>query len=76
MHGTFNGVDLRQITSRHILKRDGKILSSFRVLDGGAKLEAQLRLGAPALLILSIRDRCSQHREVERRRGPGLRGRD
>jgi len=49
MHGTFNGVELRQILWRKIVGTT----SSFRVLDGGAKLEAQLRVGSQALLILS-----------------------
>ncbi len=54
MHGTFNGIQLRRISSRSVTKTErGTTLSSFRVIDGGILLEAQLRLGARALLILS-----------------------
>ena len=54
MHGTFNGVRLRQITSRKIgTTPRGSKLEGFRVLDRVPELEAKLRLDAPALLILS-----------------------
>jgi hypothetical protein len=54
MHGTFNGIQLRRITSRKILKtRNGVTLSSFRVSEPAPALEEKLRLGAPGLLILS-----------------------
>ena len=54
MHGTFNGVQLRRITSRKIgSSPTGSKLEGFRVLDRLPELEARLNLNAPALLILS-----------------------
>ena len=54
MHGTFNGIHLRKITSGSINPTDrGTILSSFRVAERVPTLEAVLRLDIPRLLILS-----------------------
>ena len=54
MNGTFNGVQLRRITSRHdTTDPTGTTLISFRVLDVIPALEEKLRLNEPALLILS-----------------------
>jgi len=54
MHGTFNGVRLKQIISRKILTTEaGATLTSFRVGGHVPQLEEILRLDIPALLILS-----------------------
>jgi hypothetical protein len=54
MHGTFNGVRLKRITSRKILNtKAGSRLYGFRVTGRVPELEMKLRLDAPALLILS-----------------------
>jgi hypothetical protein len=54
MHGTFNGVRLRRITSLAITSTDTSSLTAFRVLERPLRdLAAELRLNAPALLILS-----------------------
>jgi len=58
MHGSFNGVQLRTISSRKITKTpDGATLYGFRVTgkipkETSETLEATLRLHGPALLIL------------------------
>jgi hypothetical protein len=57
MHGTFNGVRLRRITSLKIESTDTAILTTFRVLERQLRdLEAELRVNAPALLILADRE--------------------
>jgi hypothetical protein len=54
MNGNFNGVRLRNITSREITKSGrGMTLYTFRVTEFPDDLEPALRLGAPGLLILS-----------------------
>jgi hypothetical protein len=54
MHGNFNGIRLRNITSRKITTTDrGTTLYSFRVTGNLPELEAVLQLQTPALLILS-----------------------
>jgi hypothetical protein len=71
MHGTFNGVRLKRITS---VSNDNSVpgftRTTFRVLDGvTSKLEGVLRLNGPALLILA-------DQEVEGRHPQRLRDRD
>ena len=57
MHGTFNGVRLRRITALKIESTDTANLTAFRVLERPLRdLETELRVGAPALLILSNRE--------------------
>jgi hypothetical protein len=54
MHGSFNGVGLSNITSKQVtLIEGGKTLFRFRVTEFPDDLEPKLRLGAPALLVLS-----------------------
>ena len=55
MHGTFNGLPIRNISSMKIeTDPSGIKRTSFRVLDASLpKLEQILHLRAPALLILS-----------------------
>jgi hypothetical protein len=54
MHGNFNGIRLKKITSRKITITDrGTTLYSFRAAGILPELEAILRLESPALLILS-----------------------
>ncbi len=55
MHGTFNGVPLKKITSvKTTTDPSGISRSAFRVLDGPLpELEQVLRLEAPDVLILS-----------------------
>jgi hypothetical protein len=55
MHGTFNGIRLKRITSVASDKSvPGFTRITFRVLDGVTpQLESVLRLNAPALLILA-----------------------
>ena len=54
MNGNFNGIRLRNITSREITKSGrGTTLYTFRVTEFPDDLEPVLRLGTPALLILS-----------------------
>jgi len=54
MHGTFNGVRLRRITSVATESAGDKRLTTFRALEYRLpELEAQLHLDAHALVILS-----------------------
>ena len=54
MNGTFNGIRLRNITSRKITTTDrGTTLYSFQVTEFPDNLEPVLRLGEPGLLILA-----------------------
>ena len=54
MQGNFNGIRLRNITSRMITATDrGTTLYSFRISGHLPELEAALRLQISALLILS-----------------------
>jgi hypothetical protein len=55
MHGTFNGVRLKCITSlAYTEPAPGIIRTSFRIMEGPLReLENILHLNAPALLILS-----------------------
>jgi len=54
VNGTFNGIRLRNITSRKITTTDrGTTLYSFTVTEFPDDLEPALTLGEPALLILS-----------------------
>jgi len=55
MHGTFNGLPIRNISSMKIeTDPSGIKRTSFRILDASLpKLEQILHLRAPALLILS-----------------------
>src|SRR5258706_11394078 len=56
MHGTFNGVRLRRITSITTESICNRTLTTFRVLEFPIpELEAQLRLNSPALTILSTK---------------------
>jgi hypothetical protein len=57
MHGTFNGVRLRRISSVETKSTDTAILTTFRALERPLRdLEAELRVDAPALLILANRE--------------------
>src|SRR5689334_12723922 len=57
MHGTFNGIRLRRITALKVESTDTANLTAFRVLERPLRdLEAELRVGSPALLILSNRE--------------------
>ena len=51
MHGTFNGVRLRRITSMVIVGN----LTTVRILDSPMP-QLKLEVGAPALLILSNKE--------------------
>lgn len=54
MNGNFNGIRLRNITSREITESGrGTTLYTFRVTEFPDDLEPVLGLGRPALLILS-----------------------
>ena len=54
MNGTFNGIPLARITSlKTSIFSSGKKRTTFQVIGREAKLEQILRLGTPALLILS-----------------------
>jgi hypothetical protein len=57
MHGTFNGIRLRRISSVETQSTATAILTTFRVLERPLRdLEAELQLNAPGLLILSNRE--------------------
>jgi hypothetical protein len=73
MHGTFNGVRLRRITSIATESIGNRTLTTFRVLEFPLPdLEAQLRLNATALVILSdktIEGPVARYDSDRRRRG-------
>jgi hypothetical protein len=57
MHGTFNGVRLRRISSIETVSTETAVLTTFRALERPLReLEAELRVDAPALLIFSNRE--------------------
>jgi len=57
MHGTFNGIQLRKISSIIMTESSGFRRSTFRVLDGKLPgLERVLQLNTPGLLILSAQE--------------------
>ena len=57
MHGTFNGVPLRNITSVRTISLESSTRDTFRVLGGPfPPLEQHLRLNGPGLLILSSQE--------------------
>ena len=51
MSGTFNGIQLRQITSLTTMEAIKR--TTFRVIGSSPELEQVLKLNAPALLILA-----------------------
>ena len=53
MSGTFNGIQLRQITSLTTMEASGSKRTTFRVIGSSPELEQVLKLNAPALLILA-----------------------
>ena len=70
MHGTFNSVRLRRITSIATVRdKDGRSVTTFRVLGfRPPDLETQLQPNTPALLILSdseIEGRIFRYRHDE-----------
>jgi hypothetical protein len=54
MKGNFNGIRLRNITSRKTYSTNhGTVLESFHITEFPDDMETALRLGAPALLVLA-----------------------